>query len=454
MKPERKPGWGCARQVRALHKPRALQLPVCVHPAKRVLAAGMAPTCLQRALQQQSKPPRKLAKICDWIGAPAPRPHLLPDPLFGTCLEDVLKTSPRTVHEGRETEAKRVEIPPYPDSLTHPKKGQRIPHKGAHSPAQFPHPRPGRPPHTARAARPKPVPHTHPTQASLELLARRAGGYRTVSRLSTQQKMAKWAVPFFSAASPRPSLPGSDLSTRADSGLQPGWLARLSRRLSYRFRETPPFSALTGSAQTEEFPTGELDETAGAAGNVSSWVARAVAVEPTGPTAPLTLLLRLLGEAEPLSENPPVRRAPPVRGAKPSPTELLRSQAERTASGVPEWDAPFSSTPRGEAPAPVVQPPTGAQQGFYPQSGSLPLPAAGQPNFRPPLAPPLASEHTPTLLPPQEVFDAPTPFAAATARQAAKFDEGRLVEEDLDMLASKIKRILDDEARRHGIQVE
>jgi hypothetical protein len=38
-------------------------------------------------------------------------------------------------------------------------------------------------------------------------------------------------------------------------------------------------------------------------------------------------------------------------------------------------------------------------------------------------------------------------------RHEALRDEAELVQEDLDSLADKMKRILDEEARRYGIQV-
>lgn len=178
----------------------------------------------------------------------------------------------------------------------------------------------------------------------------------------------------------------------------------------------------------------------------SDWVARAFAAATEGPGAPVNLLLRLAGTATAGTEG-----ATAIPAARPAPrSPLLRSQAERTPSGAPDWDMPFSEIPRQAAPAPEAAPPPGARQGFYPQAGSLPLPAAGQPEYRPPLAPPLAAPTPPTLMAPQATFDAPTPAASASLRQQARSDEAE-VPEDLDELAAKIRRILDDEARRHGI---
>jgi hypothetical protein len=58
----------------------------------------------------------------------------------------------------------------------------------------------------------------------------------------------------------------------------------------------------------------------------------------------------------------------------------------------------------------------------------------------------------PSLLPPQGVGMRTLPVAATTARQAAR-EEAALGTDDLDALADKIKLILDEQARRHGIDV-
>jgi hypothetical protein len=439
QEPTRKPGRGCAQQVRSPGMLHALQLPVCARPAKRVLPGGLAPACVQRAMQKQSKPLSEWFESCAWVAEPAPHPHLLPDPLFGSCLEEVLQKSSRGAQQESETAGSRsVEHPSFTENGSHLSSSNSTGRDAGHKPTTVPQPKLGRPPRPSRSAQSASAPFTHPTQAGLELLTRRAGGYQIVSRLSARQK--KSGRPAFpTTSSPRGNPSNQAVFTFPDSNERLTWLAPLSRRLGRRFQQVP----------LSQKPTGDV----GANGIIPDWITHAISVEPAGPYAPLSLLLHLIGEGGSLPEDHPLRNSRPDRQLEMTQTQLLRSQAERTASGVPAWEAPFSSMPRGDAPAPVTQPPTGAKQGFYPQSGSIPLPAAGQPYFRPPLAPPLATEIPPTLLPPQEVFDAPTPFASAETRQSAKRDEARLDEQDLDVLASKIRRILNDEARRHGIQV-
>ncbi|MCA1567698.1 MAG: hypothetical protein LC803_19045 [Acidobacteria bacterium] len=65
---------------------------------------------------------------------------------------------------------------------------------------------------------------------------------------------------------------------------------------------------------------------------------------------------------------------------------------------------------------------------------------------------PVVAESLPPLLPSPSVGMPILPIALATAREGAR-EESRESAEDLDALAAKIKFILDEQARRHGIDV-
>jgi hypothetical protein len=69
-----------------------------------------------------------------------------------------------------------------------------------------------------------------------------------------------------------------------------------------------------------------------------------------------------------------------------------------------------------------------------------------------PVVSPNPAPSLPSLLPPQGVGMRTLPVAATTARQAAR-EEAALGTDDLGALADKIKLILDEQARRHGIDV-
>ena len=81
-------------------------------------------------------------------------------------------------------------------------------------------------------------------------------------------------------------------------------------------------------------------------------------------------------------------------------------------------------------------------------------PATGGGEWQPAshLVPPVLRSSLPPLLP-ASPGSAVLPVAAETARQGALRDEVNAQEKDLGLLAAQIKRILDEEARRHGIDV-
>jgi hypothetical protein len=68
------------------------------------------------------------------------------------------------------------------------------------------------------------------------------------------------------------------------------------------------------------------------------------------------------------------------------------------------------------------------------------------------IAPPAVAPSLPRLLPPQGASEPAPALAAQIARQDAR-QEAMRSEDDLAGLAANIKRILDEEARRHGIDV-
>jgi hypothetical protein len=67
------------------------------------------------------------------------------------------------------------------------------------------------------------------------------------------------------------------------------------------------------------------------------------------------------------------------------------------------------------------------------------------------IEPPITAPQLPPLIPPQMIGMPVVPVATATIRREARAEER--ADEDLDLLATRIQRILDEEARRHGIDV-
>lgn len=457
----------CGRRILAGKKPAGLRLPSCTRTARRLLAPSKAPVCFQSTLRAQYSPTRKLVAACAWVEKPTPLPHLLDNRPFDHCLKDVLETP---AYPRQNEEAGPTTSPSLSRTTASRKRENSAKSPYATPPPSRPQPRVGTPGRTESP--PILAPKEYPTRARLDVLARHAGGYKALSQLNKRpvkhhlrnisHRISPEIVPLLTSAHPIPGW-----SNPAE------WVQRVGKRvaqMALRMGRTVS-QATRGIRQRQvEGPasTGTTNVETRSLAVLGGWADRATLLTLDGPVAPLDLLLRLIednpraGFGSPRNSeglaarnrrgNASRLQAEEVPGRVFS-QETLHSQAERTASGVQAWDAPFSRAPLQGASYPEIPPPTGSQQGFYPQAGSLPLPAAGQPNFRPPLASPLATENAPTLLAPQAVFDAPTPFASAASRQAAKQEEAALAEEDLDILAAKIKRILDEEARRHGITV-
>jgi hypothetical protein len=460
----------CGQRLRrALRLPKALCALRPVQRKRRVFSGGQSPMCLKRKLVRSAERSRQLRQLCRWIEKPSARPRLREGPLLGHCLEDL--TAETEARAGGETQSRppRTSLPPYPDSL-------RLPHfdrtaSPAGQPGQSPSvpiPEPWaahRPPTlTQVAAHPRPGPFALPGPASREILNRFLA--------APSQVRARRAL--LSASWPRSARRPVSNGRSASGNLGPGGRASSAALAASAARPAGEMAARLARGLAR-FVQSRLGSAIGTGGpgrfdGATDWTLAALSAQPAGPGAPFDLLLRAAGAAA-AAENwreggPQGRRgaggasssneAPARRpGAGPLTTgeSFLHELAERSGERLEGARSPIESLPVPEAPAPRPEPPEGARQGFYPQTGALPLPEAGRGGGRPLVAPPLAADTPPTLLQPRFPFDAPSPFATATLRREAQRDEVDLAQEDLDLLAARIKRILDEEARRYGIDV-
>ena len=158
-------------------------------------------------------------------------------------------------------------------------------------------------------------------------------------------------------------------------------------------------------------------------------------------TAPSDLLGRLAGAPE--ADKDAFGRGV-QRGAAHQRTSATRS---------PAW--PGSLGPEDAQPGPTraSAPTEGAAAVALPATASRTGDVTGEPESRARIVPPVVAPSLPPLLPSQGVSMPSPPVAAAIVRQGARREETPAAEDDLNMLAAKIKRILDEEARRHGIDV-
>ncbi|MFN8475296.1 MAG: hypothetical protein U0822_24145 [Anaerolineae bacterium] len=388
-----------------------------------------------RAAQAMAAYGRQMAQRTAWIAClgrgsrwlePLLAPHhpLRPGPLLGTTLS-VLTAEVDQPAEARPEQTRRpVRLPERRDEAA---RGRLSPAgEAAEVPvASHPEPRrgvsglPGRwqadlqsPPGAARAVA------DLPRQAPSALLASFAGAAPNVVARRV----------------PRPG-PLGELAARMGRGWQAPVVERVKR------------VAAGGESRPVSRPSASLPAPIAAA-----WSTRL-----SGPTAPLSLLKRAanLAPASLRDERAPAR---PNGTAAASPSAAPQVAAQ-LPSVVPQAAAPSSPAPpaRESWDAPLV-----TEEGvpFAPSLwGMLDYPIAASATALPPpdqettvrVVNPTLAPRLPFLMPSEPGGPPDLPIAAATARQGAMAEAA--AEEDLEALAVKLKRILNEEARRHGIGV-
>jgi hypothetical protein len=472
----RRPG---ARLRERLAAPKALGALACANPRRRTLRCAETLACLRRDLARSARDAGRVRRSCSWISQPPRVPKLLAGPLEGRCLASLVVETKRDTTAPRPAEP-QASRPDYPKTLapagarpaSHGSSGAKVVRCAP------PEPWVGRrrergvvecPP--ARSAEPitkegvparSPEPCALAPRAPLRLLERHCVAPNAI--VSTRKRTTAQGGAFSPPWHPEraPHAPVSQRNTRvslengggqrgipnADPPFTRGSRREVAQRLAARLaqsmlRHSSAWPASTGRTRDADVLAAPSSAAA------SSWARASFEATPSGPSAPLALLVRILRSSELAREAP--RTAPrggenPSGGASPFLTEWV----ERSGQQLEGARRPIETTPTPEAPSPPGEAAEGARQGYYPQSGTLDLPAAGAGGGRPLLAPPLAADTSPTLAPARFAFDAPTPIASATLRREAKRDESAS-DDELDVLADKLKRILEEQARRHGI---
>jgi hypothetical protein len=187
----------------------------------------------------------------------------------------------------------------------------------------------------------------------------------------------------------------------------------------------------------------------------------------TGPDAPAGLLARLANDAQPdssatdrTSEDRFRKKGPtPVQrrsSSDPSSPSVVGRENEASNGGASERSSPAASQPAGwgtwlpDTPSALDE--VGASQAGTSTSIASPIESQTLPAMRPREARFMLEFPVAATMPPR---DAPLirelPVAASMIRRGARIEERP--EEDLGELSDKIRRILEEEARRHGIDV-
>jgi hypothetical protein len=398
-------------------------------------ANGRSPACWQRQMARAVKKQADLAQVCarvDEVAQP-PSPALRRGPLFGSCLAELVAPTAADAPPptGEPSEARRQSAP-----APRPTTGQR----------PFPSPHP-----THR----QPLP-TQPVRARSELLQRWAGktavtppGQPSASRPATAN--APSGLPASSQKLPAPSnkrpLPG-------DRQNAPMWTTEMVKRIREQF--APGATAVTQPTSMASITHFKGHRSANAlplekpvANLGASWQQSL-----NGPSAPLALLERLQAPTLPAADMQTTPKPTRPSGAAPvnRPARLTTGAFEALAHGQANTaQSPLPPHDRQGRPSPAThhQAQTAVATAPPPQPDDADDGWFEAPRF----APPQMAESLPRLRPlPRPGTLSLSPIAAATAERSAR-REAEAAPEDLDALARQLKQILDEESRRHGINV-
>jgi hypothetical protein len=417
----------------------AASRPPVLLPANRTLL------CWSRALAEPVRRARRTSSLCAWVEDPPRAPRLRNGPLLGGCLAEILgdASTGSTAPDGAPGSPLVRPLGAAPGERARPPARRRWAgeeHAARPPQASAPCPpgpldRPGPPPPVPSLAR---RPGTVVRVADAALLRRCAGLAAPVS-----------AVPARRFAPPDPAAPGTPA---------PGPVPTPAATHRPLPEPCPPEAPLAlasarsarllhaGSVQTGSVQTG------------SDEVGRAAAARPLparspvrGPVAPAEVLFRHAGQGWARHRPGSARPAPPVR--QPGPGRRQRA------------GAPASVEAGGHGADPGAGLVEAGRGGAELLSGAARRAAAAEStdDVGAPDAPPTASDRLgpapvltdsePTVVAPAAGADRTMPVASGTLRRAAGRDAAPPDFLDDAELSRRMARVLQDEARRSGIEV-
>ncbi len=430
------------------------------------LAAGRTPACWRSELTRQASQTGSLRRACDWVGPLAKvSARLLDKPLFGNCLAELVEAADAIDGDSaRQTQPRRASKSLAAPTSTGKSNGPRRRQARTGGSAECSTEATGQdavPPHRAPqvcAAEVTALPH----RASRELLELCVEKQDLVNRRSpaaacdssnaakprshsfTQSKIEREDdAPLQRIAGRRKTEAISQLSkpyaTRRDSFATVN--GRNSNLVAYSASGPEEFAqriarrAINKLRRLQPPPNGETQE--------SGLLARQWSTTLDGTTAPAGLLKRIAtGEQETVKAGE--RRQSP-QAASQSPYAATRKPVKSPA--IEERQTRSSpSDEQDQAPSPE---PFDDLSSHARRNTADSRPGAER------IAPPALAPSLPALSPltpaPQPAASGVLPLASDLARQGAR--EEATPTEDLDALAARIKFILDEQARRHGIDV-
>lgn len=462
-------------------------------PPLPTLAAGQAPAAFAHVIERRAARVQTLRRVSGWVAVVSEQHFCLnAEPLFGRCLAGLLsqpdppadaptetgrsqgRGTSSALSAGRQPSiasgpvaslglASDARTVGQPSRSTQPLRweGRAQAERSARDAAA---------PHSAWRAN---LPDSRPIQAVLELPARAAPALlrSLVSEAAIVGVQPLHTVVLESRGTGQPQVAAA--RQRDDWGSAAADAARLlgtPQVQSFQLHPATALSATMARLAAQPFQPVATQATAGAAPlTLSALMAEQLALPINGPQVPREFLLRLAnGQFQPggieadytaprITEEPgqsgdrvATNTAPRRRNS----TAGLRAEpglrADRGGNGVTRSSAPTERLASGHYQRTPQESrlPQSAHEAQAPWASEMSEPLV-QPNET--TAPPAMASQLPPLLPPQQPGVPALPLAAAGARQGAWIEA--MEELDLDALADNIKRILDEQARRHGIDV-
>jgi hypothetical protein len=430
------------------------------------LRGGQAPLWWRRGQARWTAPLSAMQRSCGWIAVLAKtHPLLSQQPLLGSCLQAL--TERRVAPSGAVTEQPQFRRP----RLTH--SDHYLQHNRRKESVSTPTATASRSamlflttPTTRTPQRPQESWSHHPAQsvsqlqpqAGRSLLSRLAGESQAIEISNRQLAHGIEAQPTHPALM---SLPRSPKAMAAQD-----WLHHVAQRAERALRRY----GLDVSGQPNDIVADRPGFDA-ARPLVAQW-----AMALNGPAASLELLHYLASaearDAETLHQAERERarqnhRLPDASGQLAGRSDRTFNQDDRLsgeenpipvpsrASIVPTLEQSPISTTKAARHGPTRAREMSASVPSKTSPASPKQTANGDDEWEPParVAPLVITPALSPLLPPQTLGEMTPPVAASAARQGARQDEAAARGEDLSVLAVQIKRILDEEARRHGIDV-
>jgi hypothetical protein len=408
-------------------------------------SGGRAPDCWQRDIARPAAAPRAIERACRWLeelaGAP---PRLRSEPLLGRCLPELLDAPPVTDEPApaQEPRQPRRQAKPAAPATARPPRPEKLPA--------------GKQEHAQQSG-----PAGQPARASQALLEQHAAP-RKGRRRGAAEYPAKGPAGKRPAVAQKPAHGKKEQAEApADAGGDQGaWAGRLAERVRRGWtregdaarqprRELPdlpgerPGGGLAAQWERllsgETAPAGKLERLAQAAAGKGARSRRTGDKGAKGrPAAGDETATRALKDG-PAEERPAGRN--PANGRSRSGASGRRRAGRGWMGGWHGDEAAHEAAHEEEV---AVEPALVHEMGRYEPVDERSLAAT---RFQPPQM----AERLPPLHPPRPNGLAIPAAAAAAARSARQ--EAEAAGDDLDELARKLNKILEEESRRFGIDV-